>query len=72
MQASNFGHVDVITDGQWMESYDSIFASPQEKSQAYKSSADLDEMWFEVALQNEHIICAVNIYTRSGNYTWIS
>lgn len=64
MQRDDYGHTSVITDGQWMDSYN--IASQFEKSQVYSSSLPLDEMWFEVDMLDEHVICAVDIYIRGG------
>ena len=38
-----------------------------EIAQVYHSSLVIEEMWFEVDLEREHLICAVNIYGRQGS-----
>lgn len=64
MQKDGFGHISVITDGQWMDSYD--LGSDLEISDVYLSSLEPEEMWFKVDLMDKYLICAVNIYSRSG------
>lgn len=64
MQKNGYGHISVITDGQWMDTYDR--GSDLENSEVFLSPVTLDDMWFEVDLGNEYLICAVNIYSRYG------
>ena len=62
---SRYGYISVITDGVWMTSY--VLQSELELAQVYYSSLLIEEMWFEVDLEDEHLICAVNIYGRQGS-----
>ena len=62
---SRYGYISVITDGVWMTSY--VLLSELELAQVYYSSLLIEEMWFEVDLEHEHLICAVNIYGRQGS-----
>ena len=62
MQSSGYGHASVITDGIWLDSYDR--GSTLEMSQVYISSLLIEEMWFQSDLVSEHLICAVNLYSR--------
>lgn len=64
MQKEGYAHISVITDGQWMDSYD--YKSDFEKSQVYVSSYILEEMWLEFDLQSEHVVCSVHYYMRNG------
>lgn len=64
-QRERFGHISVITDGLWMDSY--VLSSDLEKSDVYLSSLSLDKMWFEIDLIDEYLVFAVNIYSRNGN-----
>ena len=64
MQQSGYGHASVITDGIWLDSYDR--GSALEKSQVYISPLLIEEMWFQIDVVSEHLICAVNLYNRPG------
>ena len=64
--AAEHGDVRIISDGEWLDMYD--MGSDIEKSHAYLSSALLEEMWFQIDLGQEHLVCAVNIYSRRGKY----
>ena len=61
-----YGNVSVITDGEWLDMYD--MGSDIEKSHVYLSSALLEQMWFQIDLGQERLVCAVNIYSRRGKY----
>ena len=57
-----YGNVSVVTDGKWLDIYD--LGSDIEKSHLYASSALLEEMWFQIDFGQDHLVCAVNIYSR--------
>ena len=58
--------MSAITDGEWLDMYD--LGSDLEKSHVYLSSALLEQMWFQIDLGQERLVCAVNIYSRRGKY----
>ena len=62
--SSGYGHASVITDGIRLDSNER--GSALEKSQVYRSSLLIEEMWFQINLVSEHLICAVNLYDRPG------
>ena len=64
--AAEYGNVSAITDGEWLDMYE--LGSDIENSHAYLSSALLEQMWFQTDLGQEHLVCAVNTYSRRGKY----
>ena len=64
--AAVYGNVSVITDGEWQDTY--TMESELEKSHLYKSSDLLEEMWVQIDLGQERLVCAVNVYSRRGKY----
>ena len=56
MHGGGYGNITVITDGQCMDSYEK--ESPVELSQEHFTSRALEDMWFNIDLESEHVICA--------------
>ena len=66
--AAVYGNVSVITDGEWRDTY--TMESKLEKSHLYKSSDLLEEMWVQIDLGQERLVCVVNVYSRRGKYLY--
>ena len=64
--AAVYGNEGVITDGEWQDTY--TMKSELEKSHLYNSSDLLEEMWVQIDLGQERLVCAVNVYSRRGKY----
>ena len=63
--AAEYGDVSIITDGEWLDMYQ---GSDLEESHVYISSALLEKMWFQIDFGQEHIVCAVSIYSRRRKF----